>query len=93
MIAAACLCRAVAVRQGAEMSNQGGAGEREWPTPCPLRGTELKSAVIDFHPTNQKRAECQPGEMIAIDYCPSCACRGKDSDSQFAGTPQADSPE
>jgi hypothetical protein len=80
-------------RYRAEMSDQGVAGEREWPTHCPLCGAELKSAVIDFDPNNENRVEFQAGEMAAVDYCPNPTCPGKDSDSKFAGTPEAGTPE
>jgi hypothetical protein len=79
-------------RYRAEMSDQGVAVEREWPTHCPLCGTELKSAVIDFDRTNENRVELQPGEMVAVDYCPNPTCPGKDSDSKFAGTPGPGTP-
>lgn len=51
--------------------------EQQWPRECPLCGTELASAVIDFDPTNENRAELQPGEMAAVDYCPNPECPGK----------------
>ncbi|MGN6162729.1 MAG: hypothetical protein ACTHOG_13635 [Marmoricola sp.] len=50
------------------------ARDEEWPTHCPACGTELASAVIDFDPTNEKRAEFNPGEMAAVDYCPNPEC-------------------
>ena len=59
------------------MSDPGVVQEPEWPTHCPLCGTELSSAVIDFDRTNENRAELQPGEMVAVDYCPNPQCPGK----------------
>ena len=56
------------------MSEPGGEVEREWPTRCPTCGTELVSAVIDLDKTNENRAEFQPGEMVAVDYCPNPDC-------------------
>jgi hypothetical protein len=58
------------------MSNQG-ADEQKWPTHCELCGSELAHGVIDFDTTNQNRAELQPGEMVAVDYCPNPDCPGK----------------
>jgi hypothetical protein len=68
------------------MSDPGVVQEPEWPTHCPLCGTELSSAVIDFDRTNENRAELQPGEMVAIDYCPNPRCPGKTAESA-AGPP------
>ena len=51
-----------------------GPDEREWPKNCPVCGTALKSAVIDMDETNENRAELQPGEMVAVDYCPNPDC-------------------
>jgi hypothetical protein len=51
--------------------------EREWPTHCPVCGTELASATIDLDETNEDRAELQPGEMVAVDYCPNPDCPAK----------------
>ena len=56
------------------MSEPGEEVEREWPTRCPTCGTELVSAVIDLDKTNENRAEFQPGEMVAVDYCPNPDC-------------------
>lgn len=58
------------------MSNQE-ADEQKWPTHCELCGTELAHGVIDFDKSNQNRAELQPGEMVAVDYCPNPDCPGK----------------
>lgn len=49
----------------------------EWPTHCPVCGTELVSAVIDFDKSNVSHAELQPGEMVAVDYCPNPDCPAK----------------
>ena len=46
----------------------------EWPTHCATCGTELTSAVIDFDESNDDRAALQPGEMVAVDYCPNPDC-------------------
>lgn len=51
--------------------------EAEWPTHCPECGTELASATIDLDKSNQDRAELQPGEMVAVDYCPNPDCPAK----------------
>ncbi|MEO7352624.1 MAG: hypothetical protein ABIR34_05600 [Marmoricola sp.] len=48
--------------------------EKDWPTTCPECGTTLQHAVIDFDETNQNRAELNPGEMAAVDYCPNPEC-------------------
>jgi hypothetical protein len=48
--------------------------EKEWPTTCPVCGTELQHAVIDFDKSNQNRAELNPGEMAAVDFCPNPDC-------------------
>ena len=48
--------------------------EKDWPTTCPECGTTLQHAVIDFDETNEKRAELNPGEMAAVDYCPNPDC-------------------
>jgi hypothetical protein len=56
------------------MSEPDEAAEREWPTHCPVCGTRLASAVIDLDTTNENRVEFQPGEMIAVDYCPNPDC-------------------
>ena len=45
-----------------------------WPTHCPACGTELALAVIDFDQANENRAEFNPGEMAAVDYCPNPDC-------------------
>jgi hypothetical protein len=51
--------------------------QTEWPTHCPVCGTALASAVIDFDKTNADRNELQPGEMVAVDYCPNPDCPAK----------------
>lgn len=58
------------------MSEQG-VDEQKWPTRCETCGTELARGVIDFDKTNQNRAELQPGEMVAVDYCPNPDCPAK----------------
>ena len=64
---------------GEGMSDPGAAAEPEWPTHCPVCGTALSSAVIDFDKTNADRAEMQPGEMAAVDYCPNSDCPSRDA--------------
>ena len=60
------------------MSDQETVGDgREWPTHCPECGTELDHAVIDLDPTTEPRAELNPGEMVAVDYCPNPDCPAK----------------
>jgi hypothetical protein len=49
-------------------------------TTCPLCGSELESATIDFDPTNEPRAELHPGEMARVDFCPNPDCPGKAED-------------
>jgi hypothetical protein len=49
-------------------------------TTCPLCGTELETATIDFDPTNEPRAELNPGEMARVDFCPNPDCPGKADD-------------
>lgn len=56
------------------MSDNLGDDAAEWPTHCPSCGTELVSAVIDFDPTTENRAELNAGEMAAVDYCPNPDC-------------------
>jgi hypothetical protein len=56
------------------MTDQGPAEPPEWPTHCPECGTELASATVDLDKTNRDRAELQPGEMVAVDYCPNPDC-------------------
>lgn len=48
--------------------------EQEWPTHCPACGTLLTTAVVDFDPANENRAEFNAGEMAAVDYCPNPDC-------------------
>jgi ketosteroid isomerase-like protein len=44
---------------------------------CPHCGTEMQTATIDFDPTNQPRAELNPGEMAKVDFCPNPDCPDK----------------
>jgi hypothetical protein len=53
--------------------------EPTWPTHCETCGTELAHGTIDFDEDNEKRAELNPGEMVAVDYCPNPACPGKEA--------------
>ena len=69
------------------MSDQRGEVEREWPTHCPTCGTELVSAVIDLDQTNENRAEFQPGEMVAVDYCPNPDCPTNRADAAPTADP------
>jgi hypothetical protein len=50
------------------------------PSVCPLCGTELEDATIDFEPTNEPRAELNAGEMARVAYCPNPDCPGKAED-------------
>ena len=54
----------------------------EVPTACPLCGTEMATATIDFDPSNEPRAELNPGEMAAVAYCPNPACPGKTASAE-----------
>jgi hypothetical protein len=47
---------------------------RHWPTRCPVCGTELQRATLDFDTTNENRAELNPGEMAEVDFCPNPEC-------------------
>jgi hypothetical protein len=49
----------------------------EVPTTCPLCGTALETATIDFDPSNEPRVEFNAGEMAAVAYCPNPDCPGK----------------
>jgi len=49
----------------------------EVPTHCPLCGTEMETATIDFDQTNEPRAELNPGEMAQVAFCPNPDCPGK----------------
>lgn len=49
-------------------------GDQDWPTHCPVCGTHLVSAVVDFDETNPRHPEMRPGEMAAVDYCPNPDC-------------------
>jgi hypothetical protein len=49
-------------------------GNTTWPRACPVCGTELRQAVIDFDKTNEDRPELRPGEMAVVDYCPNPDC-------------------
>ncbi|QNN54083.1 hypothetical protein [Nocardioides mesophilus] len=46
----------------------------EWPTHCPVCGTALEQAVVDFDPDNEPRPEMRPGEMVTVDFCPNAEC-------------------
>ncbi len=48
--------------------------ETTWPTTCYACGTELQRGVIDFDKSNEDRAEFNPGEMAAVDFCPNHEC-------------------
>jgi hypothetical protein len=66
------------------MTDQTAPEQVEWPTHCPLCGTKLKSAVIDFDKSNEDRVELVPGEMVAVDYCPNPDCPGNQPESPEA---------
>lgn len=59
------------------MSNDIGEDDQAWPTHCPACNAELTSAVIDFDKSNEDRAAFNPGEMVAVDYCPNPNCPTK----------------
>jgi len=59
------------------MTDQAIGNEQEWPTHCPVCGTELSHAVVDLDPDNPRRPELTPGEMVAVDYCPNPDCPAK----------------
>jgi len=70
------------------MSDQTNVEEPEWPTHCPLCGTELESAVVDSvmsDPEQQSRGEM--ANIIAVDFCPNPDCPGKESDLAKATGP------
>lgn len=72
------------------MTDQVGKDKGEWPVRCPACGTGMASAVIDFDPDNDTRAELNPGEMVAVDYCPNPECplkRAGESGPADAATP------
>ena len=48
--------------------------DTEWPTHCPVCGTQLASATVDFDKGNEDRAAFNPGEMAAVDFCPNPEC-------------------
>lgn len=52
----------------------------EVPATCPLCGTEMETATIDFDPANEPRAELVPGEMARVAFCPNPDCPGKAED-------------
>lgn len=58
------------------------------PTTCPHCGTDMVSGTVDMADTpdvteqrDEPRAEFNPGEMVAVTYCPNEDCPGK-ADSQ-----------
>jgi hypothetical protein len=61
------------------MTEQATGDEQEWPTHCPVCGTELRQAVVDLDPDNPRHPELTPGEMVAVDYCPNPDCPAKRS--------------
>lgn len=62
-------------------------GEQSWPTHCPVCGTRLVSAVVDFDETNPARPELRPGEMAAVDYCPNEDCPSHTQGGDVASGP------
>jgi hypothetical protein len=52
----------------------------EVPETCPDCGTEMQIATIDFDPSNEPRAELNPGEMVQLAFCPNPDCPGKFED-------------
>ena len=67
------------------MTDSDVAPDEAWRRTCPRCGTELTSAVIDFDPGTENRAELQPGEMVAVDYCPNPDCRWNAPGGEDAG--------
>jgi hypothetical protein len=59
------------------MTEQATGDDQEWPTHCPVCGTGLRQAVLDFDPDNPRHPELTPGEMVAVDYCPNPDCPAK----------------
>ena len=49
----------------------------EVPETCPLCGTAMETATIDFDDDNEPRAELNPGEMAVVAFCPNPDCPGK----------------
>jgi hypothetical protein len=49
----------------------------EVPETCPDCGTAMETATIDFDPTNEPRAELNPGEMAQVAFCPNPDCPAK----------------
>jgi hypothetical protein len=49
----------------------------EVPETCPICGTEMQTATIDFDESNEPRAELNPGEMAQVAFCPNPDCPGK----------------
>jgi hypothetical protein len=49
----------------------------EVPETCPICGTEMQTATIDFDENNEPRAELNPGEMAQTVFCPNPDCPGK----------------
>ncbi len=62
------------------MSDHTVEGDQTWPRNCPACGTELTSAVIDLDPTNADHPQLNPGEMVAMDYCPNPECPLKETE-------------
>lgn len=56
--------------------------QQPWPRTCPVCGTELEQATIEFggrdepgnDPRNDPRNELNPGEMAQVDFCPNPDC-------------------
>jgi hypothetical protein len=67
------------------MSDIDSAAEQAWPRTCPVCGTDLATAVVDFDKTNADRPELRPGEMAAVDYCPNPDCPSHADDAVDAG--------
>lgn len=66
------------------MTDQATGNDQEWPTRCPVCGTELAQATIDMDAANRDRAELQPGEMVVTDYCPNPDCPANKPDPSAA---------
>ena len=74
------------------MSDHVEAEQTEWPTKCPECGTDLQSAVIDLDKGNEDRAELNPGEMVAVDFCPNSECPSNRTDPVPRADPETGAP-
>lgn len=61
------------------MSDQDATGNAEWPTHCPVCGTELQTHTTGFTPSETAESPGQPvsAAIVAEDYCPNPNCPAK----------------